>query len=229
MNVHNIMEDVVSLHVNKMYEELKKNNISWLTCDCENCRLDTTSYVLNHVPPKYVVSGRGVNHSASVLNDAQLKADIEAIALEGIRIVSGTKRPFHSENNSVINSNCPSYNFPIISGNVLDGSNFEPITNAQVELKLDGKLVQMMDKSWQNPFITCQSTKGSFNFWIKPLSAEKVEESKKFIFNVEVSAEGYEKSNVYVEVPVTSEEGPRNELNSTYSIKLKDIVLFKND
>ena len=228
MNVHNIMEDVVSLEVGKLYDELKKNKIAWLTCDCESCRLDSVSYVLNHVPPKYVVSGRGVNHSADVLNDHQLRADIEAIALEGIRIVSGAKRPFHTQNHVKVEaSNCPSYNFPIISGVVLDGSNFEPIIDATVCIKYKGKILESIDNSWQNPVVTCKSTKGTFNFWIKSFPAERTGILEKFIFTVEVSAEGYSSSSVNVEVPVTSEDTSRTELNSTYSIKLKDIVLFK--
>lgn len=229
MNVHNVMEEVVSLEVNKLYDELTKNKIQWLTCDCESCRLDTTSYVLNHIPPKYVVSGRGVNHAVDVLQDHQLKADIQAIALDGIHIVSGSKRPFHTQNNVKLQTlNIPSYNFPIISGVILDGANFEPITNASIVLKYEGKIVETMDKTWQNPFMTCASTRGEFNFWIKSFPAEKEGINSKFIFTLEVSAPDYADSTVHVEVPVISDAISSTELNSTYSIKLKDIVLFKD-
>lgn len=230
MNVHNIMEDVVTVEVNKLYDELKKSNINWLTCDCESCRMDTISYVLNHIPPKYVVSGRGVNHSSEVLNDHQIKADIEAFALEGTRIVSGTKRPFHTANSVKVEiSTKPSFNFPIITGSILDGTTFEPIGNAKVELKYHGTLLEMIDKTWQNPFITYKGTQGTYNFWIKPMESGTTGVSKKFDFTIEVSAEGYSPSVLHIEVPVTSEETSRSELNSTYSIKLKEIVLFKDE
>ena len=111
-----------------------------------------------------------------MLNDQQLRADIEAIALEGIRIVSGTKRPFHTQNSVKIElTNNPSYNFPIISGEVLDGANFEPIVDATVVIKYKGKILESIDKSWQNPVKTCSSTKGKFNFWIKPFDCSFIQ------------------------------------------------------
>ena len=67
MNVHNLMEDVVIKAVNTLYDKVKAEKVAWLTCDCENCRLDTVSYVLNRIPPKYVVSGRGVTHNVEYL------------------------------------------------------------------------------------------------------------------------------------------------------------------
>ena len=65
------MEDYVRAHVDDMYERLKAENVSWLTCDCENCRMDTECYVLNRIPPKYTISGRGVNHAQSELETAK--------------------------------------------------------------------------------------------------------------------------------------------------------------
>ena len=76
MKVHNLMEDVVSKLVDKLYDQAKKDKAPWLTCDCENCRIDSISYVLNRITPKYIVSDRGVTHSLEILNDKQLLADI---------------------------------------------------------------------------------------------------------------------------------------------------------
>ena len=45
MNVHNLMEDLVIQNVGEMYAQVKEAKAAWLTCDCENCRLDTVSYV----------------------------------------------------------------------------------------------------------------------------------------------------------------------------------------
>ena len=52
MNLHNLMEEKVVKHVNELYDQMKDQKISWLSCDCEHCRLDTASYVLNRIPPK---------------------------------------------------------------------------------------------------------------------------------------------------------------------------------
>ena len=119
MNVHNIMEDIVKKNVDDLYEQVKKDGCKWLSCDCMNCRLDTVCYVLNRIPPKYVVSGRGVTHSSSDIGNLQLKADIDQLSLEGMRTVSATKRPFHLNERNECNPQpvmTPSFNFSTISG-----------------------------------------------------------------------------------------------------------------
>ena len=232
MNVHNMMEDLVAAEVNAIYEQVKRFNSSWLSCDCKNCRLDTISYVLNRIPPKYVVSGRGVTHSNEIFADHQLIADISAVAMEGIRIISSTKRPFHAlpreECEAHVEGN-PSFNFPTFTGMILDGGTFEPISGAKITLKLDGNPVEMIDMTWANPTQTFQSTKGSFAFWAKSLPATKSGESKKFEFEIKVEADGYEKSCQYFDVPVISEATTKNELNTACSVKIRDTILFKRE
>ena len=229
MNVHNLMEDVVKKSVNNLYARVKGENVAWLTCDCENCRMDTISYVLNRIPPKYVVSGRGVTHNAEYFQSAQLQADIDSLALEGMRIVSATKRPFHNEARSSIENKPkhPAFNFFTFMGSVLDGNTFEPVSDATVTLKLDGKLAEMFDVSWPNPYKTVQSTKGVYTFWIKPIDAEKAGIVKYFPISVEVEAEGYTETVYHFEAPIMSEESVRTELDSTYTLKIKDLVIFK--
>lgn len=232
MNVHNMMEDLVAAEINALYDQIKSSGSPWLTCDCKNCRLDTISYVLNRIPPKYVVSGRGVTHSNEIFADHQLIADISAVAMDGIRIISSTKRPFHMlprEECEVKVEENPSFNFPTFTGTILDGSTFEPISGAKVLLKLDGNPVDMVDMTWANPTQTFQSTKGSFAFWAKSLPAVKAGESRKFAFEVEVEVDGYEKSYHYFEVPIISDSTTKNVLNTACSIRIRDIVLFRRD
>ena len=57
MKIQNIMEDYVTDKVNTMYDELPDN--SFVTCKCARCRSDVICYVLNRIPPKYVVSSKG--------------------------------------------------------------------------------------------------------------------------------------------------------------------------
>ncbi|MCR4821587.1 MAG: late competence development ComFB family protein [Treponema sp.] len=232
MNVHNMMEDLVTAEVNAMYKQVMDAGTPWLTCDCKNCRLDTISYVLNRIPPKYVVSGRGVTHSNEIFSDHQLIADISAVAMDGLRIISSTKRPFHTlprEECEVQGEENPSFNFPTFTGTILDGSTFEPISGAKLLLKLNGKAVEMVDMTWANPTQTFQSTRGSFTFWPKSLPAEKADESHKFQFEIEIEAEGYEKSFHYFDVPVISDSVTKTELNTACSIKIRDLVIFKRE
>ncbi len=230
MNVHNLMEDLVIQNVDLMYEQVKDAKAAWLSCDCKNCRLDTVSYVLNRIPPKYIVSGRGVTHASETLDNKQFMADVNALILEGMRTVSSTKRPFHTNDRkecSVIPDNNPSFNFPTFTGTILDGSTFEPITGAIVTIKMDGKLVEMIDKTWSNPYTTFKSTHGTFSFWAKSIPAEKEGEQNKFAFTFEISAQGYTSTVYNVVVPVISESSSRKEIDSTYFLKLKDFILFK--
>ena len=232
MNVHNIMEELVSQRINNLYDQLRDEKLSWLSCDCMNCRLDTISYVLNRVTPKYVVSGRGVTHSIPSLNNSQLKADIEALGIEGIRIVSSTKRPFHEMPRAdceVEKAIQPVFNMPTFIGTVLDGTTFEPLIGATVILKQDGAPAEMVDSTWGNPCKTFQSTNGTYSFWVKSIPAKKDGENQKFNFTIEISAPEYTPISYAFEVPVVSESITRTELNSTFSLKIKDLILFRSD
>ncbi len=233
MNVHNLMEDIVIKAVNQLYDKVKNENVAWLTCDCENCRYDTVSYVLNRIPPKYVVSGRGVTHNAEYLASAQLQADVDSLALQGMRTVSSTKRPFHTENrqdceikgDEIVSK--PVFNFFTFMGVVLDGNTFEPVTNAKITLKLNGKLAEMVDKTWSNPFYMVPSTKGVYSFWVKSIPASSSGERVFFNLSIEIEADGYSECVYHFEVPVMSEDTVRKTLDSTYTLKIKDLVIFK--
>ncbi len=231
MNVHNLMEEVVVYRINKLYEQVKNVKASWLTCDCDNCRLDTISYVLNRIQPKYVVSGRGVLHAKDVMEDPQVKADIDAIGLEGIRIVSTTKRPFHASTRkecTVQAAANPVFNFPTIQGCILEGNTFEPLIGATVVLKMNGEIVPMADVTWANPINTYHSTKGTYSFWPKAIDAGK-EESKKFTFTIEVSCPGYDDVTYSFDTTISSENVVRGELDTTISLKIMDLVMFKSE
>lgn len=232
MNVHNLMEEVVSKAVNELYERIKNENTGWLSCDCMNCRLDTINYVLNRIPPKYVVSGRGVTHTASLTTDPQTIADVEAIALEGAKIVNATKRPFHTNERkecTIEPNKKPTYNFPHFTGEILDGTTFEPVIGASILLKCDGEVAQMIDKTWSNPVTTWKSTRGTYSFWVKPFEAKQANHTKTYKFTIEITAEGYEPSVNHFEVSVKSETHRRTSVDTTISYKLNEILLFKKD
>lgn len=226
------MEEIVSQKVNTIYDQLKNEHLSWLTCDCMNCRLDTISYVLNRIAPRYVVSGRGATHSIPSINDNQLKADIEALGMEGIRIVSSTKRPFHERPRTdceVAKTLHPVFNMPTFVGTVLDGTTFEPLIGASITIKQNGGLAEMVDSTWNNPAKTFKSTNGTYSFWVKSVPAKKDGENKRFTFTIEVTAPDYTPVDYVFEVPVVSESVIRTELNSTFSLKIKDLILFRTD
>ena len=116
---------------------------------------------------------------------------------------------------------------PTFTGTILDGSTFEPIIGALVTIKMDGQPVEMIDKTWSNPYTTCRSTHGTFSFWAKPIPADAEGEQNRFVFTFEISAQGYTSTVYNIGVPVISEAASRKEIDSTYFLKLKDFILFK--
>ena len=230
IQLHNIMEEQVIARVKELYDQAKELNTPWLTCDCENCRMDTMNYVLNRIPPKYVAGGRGATHNAQALHDTQLKADLDALALEGMRLVSSLKRPYHNTNHtSIKDENKPAFNFPTFVGTVFDGSTFERLPNATVSLKTTDGDVKMMDASWQNPVKTYCATKGTYTFWPSPVFSDKAGEAKNFHFIIEIKKEGFVPVKYAFDVKLVSEEKTKRELNSTYSLKIQDLFLFTTD
>lgn len=229
MQVHNVMEEFVEVNVNNMFNSIKELKPAWFSCDCENCRLDTVSYVLNRIPPKYIVSGRGVTYSVQDLENQQLKADLDSVIIEGMKLVNSSKRPYHDVSpNSFLDSSKPSYNFSIFTGNIIDGSNFEPISNATILLKLNGKNVSMFDSTWLNPCTTESTTNGTYSFMVKPILAEKEGIQSKFNFSIEVSAPSYAPQTYYFTITQNSDSFTKTEIDSSSSYKIETVTLFKD-
>ncbi|MCQ2573537.1 MAG: late competence development ComFB family protein [Treponema sp.] len=228
MNIHNSMEEAVTSRVNEIFDQLKNEHITWLTCDCENCRLDTICYVLNRTQPKYYVSERGMLHSTLDMDDSQLKTDITAIAMEGIRIINGSHRSYHSGHMTEKPSSGGKYyyNFPVLMGAVYNGENFEPLDGVSVSLKMNGEDVAMSDSTWSNPAKTYKATKGNYTFWPASIEADKDEGPKVFKFTFEISRENFVSSTYAIEVPVVAETVKKITLDSSFSLKIKDIFLF---
>lgn len=226
MTVHNILEEEVIERVSNIYNQAKEQGVAWLTCDCEQCRLDTATYVLNRIPPKYIVSGRGMNHNVSS-TDAQQKADMDSLIFEAMRIVSSVQRPFHAQNNEEDSKDeiGEFYNFPTFIGSVFDGDTFEPLENANITLKMNDEIAPMLDHTWTNPCTTTKSTKATYSFWVKPQQAK--DKSCIYKFTLEIRADGYDTITYAFEIPVMKEYRAKKSLNSTYSLKIQDLFLFK--
>lgn len=222
MKIHNIMESYITNRTNALYDDFVEMKNSFLTCSCENCRLDTICYVLNRVQPKYVVSGRGMTYANLALN-GQTKADIDAMIIDGIRVVNAAKRPYHDQRKiNETAASVPTFTFPVFMGAVYDGHTFEPLSGVSIELSADGKLVSMEDASWENPTLTYKPAKGSFTFKPAAIPAEKEGETREFNFTITIRSADYQPLIYSFTIPLTSskEEAP------FISLKLQDSYLF---
>lgn len=86
MHYKNFMEQVVT----EKLEELLKGRTD--ICSCDQCKVEMTTYALNHLPPKYVSSLKGEVFNKIDGMDAQQNADITKTLTAAIKVVSSNPR-----------------------------------------------------------------------------------------------------------------------------------------
>jgi competence protein ComFB len=88
IKMKNYMEDCVA---DMMPGILKDMDI----CRCERCTMDIMAYVLNKLPPKYVVTRKGHLYTKLSVIQSQFDVDIIAAITQGAVLVS--QNPRHDE------------------------------------------------------------------------------------------------------------------------------------
>lgn len=74
----NIMEELVFEKLDEIMDKLG-------SCKCDNCRMDSAAFALNHLSPKYVVSNRGELISRSIVMDkGQSEMDVTMAIINGV-------------------------------------------------------------------------------------------------------------------------------------------------
>ena len=230
MELHNTVEETVISRVNEIFDDIKANNPGKL-CICEQCRTDTVCYALNRTPPHYIVSNRGVARvHQETIERQQHVADVTTLIYEGLKKVSHNQRPYfsHSVGGGALNPNQgkPAYVIPTIIGRLFNGSNFAPLSGADVELLRNGEIVPMKDGNWQNPCRIVPNTEGTFSFWPVPEPAQKVDEHAIFEYSLRVSSPDFETLVHYFRVPVASEIQAAGSFTLERTFKLPDLYMF---
>ena len=231
MELHNTVEDIVILKVNLICDTIEEQGDTEKICTCDQCRVDTACYVLNRIPPFYIVSNRGatrVHHES--LERQQKETDITVMIYEGLKRVSHNLRPHFSHDFSrkpeSEYKNKPVFIIPAISGRILNGNNFAPISGLTVELDYNGALVAMKDPNWQNPITLVSQAEGMFSFWPEAIPAKEEGEHSIFEFTVKVDSPEYEPLVYVFNVPVISEIGTSQLFTLVRSYKLPDLFMF---
>ena len=94
MEVHNTVEDIVIPKVIEICDNIVKSGNTDNICTCDQCRIDTTCYVLNRVTPFYIISSRGAARAhQDTLERQQKETDITVLIYEGLKRVSHNQRP----------------------------------------------------------------------------------------------------------------------------------------
>ena len=149
---------------------------------------DVAAYVLNRVPPRYVMSERGflrlaLEHLGKLHEEKSLANVIELVMLvnEGVELVRGrrttaSESPDRPEDVTELDLHVgPAYlhNYPQIVGRVVDATTREPVIGARVSMHINGDLVPPAANGWQNPYVTREETDGHFSFWPRPTRSEE--------------------------------------------------------
>jgi competence protein ComFB len=229
MEIHNTTEDIVFAKVETVFNSLEKDGNPEEFCLCTQCRLDTACYVLNRAEPRYIISNRGVARVEQGSHDSQQKdADIISLVYEGIRRVNHNQRPYshNGKGSSTEDSKKPQYNIPTIVGRLFNGTNFEPLSNVNVELLRDGTLVAMKDNNWQNPYHLVSNTQGTFTFWPASVEAESESARQSFEFSVRIETTGFETLHHFFRIPVIGEYQNRPSYSMERTFKLPDLYAF---
>ncbi len=232
MIIHNVMEDLIYTEVNKLFDEAEKQNTDNAVCTCMQCRRDVMCYVLNRVKPRYIKSGRGLAHFLKFEKEekAQIITDITALAMEGMQRVFKTKRPHESDIDDIDIEEITgsAFNFPAITGKILNGRTFKPMESVVVTLRHNNEIVKQTNILWDNPYKISDKTPGIFTFCPKSIAAseDELDKEKKFVFVITASKEGFETGNFSFELNLIPDKEKKTALSSSDFYKLKDFHLF---
>jgi competence protein ComFB len=231
LKIHNLTEDIVAKAIEEVCREITASKQKQHICTCDQCRLDAACYVLNRTDPHYIVSSRGVARMARETPERwQKDADITAMIYQAFDNVAHNRRPFFDHKTGG-NFHEPSeghavFNIPAIVGRLLNGINFEPLSDIDVELRHNGELVAMRDLNWQNPYRLVRSTEGTFTFWPAPIITDTTGKSAAFSFSVRIRTDGFDPLNSFFDIPVVSEIYTDAPFSMDKTFKLRDLYLF---
>ncbi|MCE5299815.1 MAG: late competence development ComFB family protein [Spirochaetia bacterium] len=82
----NYMEDIVKRNLDDQLQA--RSDI----CGCSRCRMDIFAYSLNHLPPKYVVSGKGHIFTKLQEMEMQFNADVTREVYKAVEFIRTHKR-----------------------------------------------------------------------------------------------------------------------------------------
>jgi competence protein ComFB len=170
---------------------------------------DVAAYVLNRIPPRYVMSERGFLRLAleSLDDEHEQKSLANVIELmilvnKGVDLVRGRRSAgalAEAEPAREAGSNGTRlrgqleveqgveyvHNYPQFIGRVVDSRSGAPVLGATVTLFVDGDRVPPAAAGWQNPYITHDQTGAHFSFWPRPARSEKPHLRGKLLFTVD--------------------------------------------
>ena len=183
MKLKNYQEDIVLRAIEIALEDQPD---MWADTDFVN---DVAAFVLNRVPPRYVMSERGflrlaLEHNDDAAADESMANVIGMMMLvnRGVELV----RSRRSGTNGNVQRDLTSpqadsdeltlvHNYPQLIGRVVDARTGDPVYGATVALYMNGKLAPPENGGWYNPYVTREKTQGHFSFWPRAVNDDEEE------------------------------------------------------
>ncbi len=232
MKIHNLMEEIVIDKIDEIIREYKDRKLGKDLPTAEKYKFDVACYVLNRIEPIYVVSGRGLAYlDADYIDQLQKNADLVTFIHQGIERVMNVQRPYYDKKikKDELDLEGSFFNFPIIKGRIFNSRNFGPLAGIRIELNLKGKLMKMIEDTWQNPYTIPEKTAGKFLFLPYPIEAEKVGEKRVFDLEIVAGYEGFEELRHYFSIELQAEDGVINYFRVNKVYEIKDLYLVPNN
>lgn len=225
MEICNLMEELVRQTVEEIARE-DANSGQPRYCGTEDCVIDAICYALNRIQPRYVSSARGYAHIVEdIQSDQQIAIDLVRLAHEALKRISSVRRGYYDEDGDV-EAFGPSFNFPAITGRVLDGTRFFPLGGIEVELLIDEVRARMFDQRWNNPYQLDDHAPGTYIFWPRPIESSSAGEQHEFSCELRVRGAGYDPLSHFFTLTLTSEATVTDQVTLDREHKLPDLYVF---
>lgn len=196
---------------------------------------DIAAFVLNRLPPRYIMSERGFTRLVSEeeepsdeRRDVATMVQLLVLVNRGIEMVENRRRPSpeNSENHlDPASQALPVLNFPQIVGKITDAEDQRAVANATVTLYLDGEVADPAEPGWPNPFKTSLATRGYYSFWPRHRRGDKSAQNHRG--RIVIEHPDYEPSERAIVVPAEPDFSVQDTIDHDSVLRLEPLELTR--
>ena len=198
--------------------------------------LDTAAYVLNRLPPRYIVSERGFTRLMAELedeNESKLENLVELLLLINSAVDIVKKRrssvakdeisPEETEEEDHVEPHW--HNIPYLIGRVVDGGDRKPVAGVKITLLANGSQLKQAGNGWTNPYVTSLAAHGFYSFLPAPIHSE--DRMRNFDLQLLFEINGYRNCTLKRNVKTSGELAARLDFSNDGFINLGTTLLEK--
>ncbi len=194
---------------------------------------DVAAYVLNRLPPRYIMSERGFTRLAAEHwvegQDGEGLSDLVQVLLlvnRAVDVIRDRRMPSPgraARPAAEVQTLDYWHNLPYLIGRVMDAETHQPVVGASVTLYVDGVLAEPADSGWLNPYLTNPGTRGFYSFLPQPVRSRS--RRKTFLVGLLFRHEGHQEARLEREVTTEGEFAVRQYIESEHILNLDTTLL----